>query len=148
MSNSITRIGLIILVIIAGVTVVLAGWFYFGGVIPETEGTTTEEPYATGTLLLWAAILFGVTALVTLVFSLYYIVTRPKALKNFIILIVAALVLVGIAYVFSSGESLGNDKISTGTLIRVDVGLISTYILFVLALLGIIFTEVYKVIKG
>jgi hypothetical protein len=126
----------------------MAGWYFFGGDTPQSVNTPNPEKNATNLFLLWAFILVGIAGLTTLGFSLYYIFTNPKAIRGFVIVLIVAVVLGGIAYLLSSGEQI-TDKvdISRGALIRIDIAIISTYILLGIAILGIIFSEVYKALQ-
>jgi hypothetical protein len=148
MSTSINRIVYIVLIAIVGISVIMIGWYYLGGVVPETEGTLVEEKNATWPYLTWALILVITASVITLGFSVYYIATNPKAIKNFVTILVIAFVLVGISYLLSSGEQVSDQvKLTVGALKRIDVGLISTFILLCVAFVGIIFSEVYKALQ-
>ncbi len=150
MSTSLNRIISIIFIAVIGISVIMIGWYYFGGVKPGTEGTLQEEKLATWPYLTWALILVIAASVITLGFSIYYIAMNPKAIKRFVVILVVALVLVGIAYLLSSGEQV-SDKVelhlTVGALKRIDVGLISTAILLCVAFIGIIFSEVYKALQ-
>ena len=68
------------------VTVVFALIFYLGDVVPETAGTRLEEPVITQSFLVWAYILFFVTAGITVVFSIINFIVNPKGGKKTLIM--------------------------------------------------------------
>ena len=149
--TGIQRIATIILYIVAGISVVLAGLYYLGGSVPETIGTNFEEKNFTSIILIWAVILFVITGLVTLIFSIFNIVSDPKVVKNFLIVLAMAVVLVVISYFLASSEPLANLNIKnppTASVLRwVGTGLNATYILALISFLGIIASEVYSAFR-
>ncbi len=149
--SSIQRISSIVLYIVAGISVIFAGLYYLGGSVPDTIGTTMEEKNFTSIILVWALILFLITGLVTLVFSFSNILSNPKVVKNFLIVIIIAVVLFVLSYLFASSEPLSNLSIaklpSASVLKWVGTGLNATYILAILSFLGIIVSEVYNAFR-
>ncbi len=65
------------LLISAVITVVILAMFYFGGVV--VEGADMPEPVYTNLLLNWAYIIFGLTALSTLVFAIWQLIIAFKS---------------------------------------------------------------------
>lgn len=152
MDNTIRRIISIILWVLMGVSIVLAVLFYFGSLVPGTEGTTMEEPVITGKFLIWAAILAIITAGLALVFPIINLFSSLKSAKRGLFILLGAAVLIFIAYSFASNEVLnmpgysGSDNIPK-TLKIAGTGLFTTYILAVLAVLSILFSEISKYFK-
>ena len=149
--TGIQRIATIILYIVAGISVVLAGLYYLGGSVPDTIGTTFEEKNFTSIILIWAVVLFVITGLITLIFSIFNIITDPKVVKNFLIVLGMAVVLIVISYFLASSEPLANLNIKTpptaSVLKWVGTGLNATYILAFISFLGIIASEVYSAFR-
>ena len=134
------------------ITVLLAVLFYFGKVVPGTEGTNFEEPTITKTILLWAGILAGLTAVLALVFPLINMVTNPKAAKKTLFVLVGVAVLVFIAWLLASDAILdmpyyeGKDNVPS-TLKLAGTGIFTAYILAGLAILSILYSEIVKYFK-
>jgi len=134
------------------VTVVYAIIFYFGNVIPETAGTRLEEPTITQSFLVWAYILFFLTAGITVVFSLINFVVNPKGAKKSLVALVAGAVIILIAFLLSDDTVLnmpfydGKDNVPS-TLKFVDTVLFTSYILVGLAFLSIIWSAISRAFK-
>ncbi|UCG28453.1 MAG: hypothetical protein JSV24_03580 [Bacteroidales bacterium] len=134
------------------VSVILVILFYFGKVVPGTEDTNFEEPVITKTILLWAGILIGLTAILSLVFPIINIVTNPKAAKGTLFTVLGAALLIFIAWMLASNAVLdmphyeGKDNVPS-TLKLAGTGLFTTYILAGLAVLTILYSEISKYFK-
>ncbi len=152
MSNKLAKIVSYILYTLMLISVVLVVLFYFGKVVPGTEGTNMEEPVITKTILLWAGILAGLTALLSLIFPIINMVTNPKAIKRTVITLVGVAVLIFIAWLLASDALLdmphyeGKDNVPK-TLKLAGTGLFTTYILAGLAVLSILYSEIVKYFK-
>ena len=139
------KISSVILYILAAISVVLAGLFFFGPVITEF-GEEVPKFYTHN--LGWAAILFIAAVAITLIFSVVYLITHPKALKGAIISIFAMGVLVVLAYFLASDLPMeGMEGITPKTLKWTGTGLILTYILIIVAVVGILASEIYRAFK-
>ena len=148
--SSIQKISSIVLYIIAGISVIFAGMYYLGGSVPETVGTSFEEKNFTSIILIWSVVLFLVAGIATLVFSLVNVFSNPKVVKNFLLVLALTVVLLVVSYIFASSEPLTNLSVSepsASTLKWVGTGLIATYILAIVAFIGIIVSEVYSAFK-
>ena len=149
--SSIQKISSVVLYIVAGISVVLAGLYYLGGSVPDTIGTTFEEKNFTFIILIWAFILFLITGLVTIIFSLLNVISNPKVVKNFLIVLFMAVVLFVVSYLLASAKPLPNlnvEKLPTTTVLKwVGTGLIATYILAAVSFLGIIVSEIYNAFR-
>jgi len=152
MSRNLAKIVTYVLYALMVVSVVLAVLFYFGKVVPGTEGTNMHEPVITKTILLWAGILAGVTALLSLVFPIINIVTNPKAIKSTLITLVGVAILIFVAWMLASDAVLdlpqyeGKDNVPK-ILKLAGTGLYTTYILAGLAVLAILYSEIAKYFK-
>ena len=152
MDNKIIKIISIILYVLMGVSIVLVALFYFGKVVPGTEGTNMEEPVITGKILVWAAILVIITAGLALIFPIINLVTNIKSAKRGLFILLGVAVLIFIAYTLASNEVLsipgynGTDNIP-GILKLAGTGLFTTYILAGLAVLSILYSEIANYFK-
>ena len=119
--------------------------FYFG---PETA---SGNPAFTNTILLWAGILAGITAVLSLIFPLIQMIMHPKQARGSFIGIVVLVVLGLVSYALASGEPLTfpkpNPQNVEPVLKQAGMGIITMYILLGLGILSIIFTEIAKVFK-
>ncbi len=152
MSDKIRKIISIILYVLMGISLVLVVLFYFGKLVPGTEGTNMEEPLITGKILIWAAILIILTAGLAVIFPIMHLISNPKSTKNSLFVILGVAILIFIAYSLASSEVLeipgytGIDNVP-GPLKFTGTGLFLTYILAGLAVLSILFSEISKYFK-
>jgi cellulose synthase/poly-beta-1,6-N-acetylglucosamine synthase-like glycosyltransferase len=134
------------------ISVVLAVLFYFGKVVPGTEGTNMHEPTITKTFLLWAGILTGLIALLSLVFPIINLVSHPKAAKKTLITIVGVAILIFVAWMLAADAVLDipqyEGKENVPKILKLaGTGLYTTYILAGLAILSILYSEISKYFK-
>jgi len=152
MSSKLTKIINIILWVLMGVSVILVVLFYFGSVVPGTEGSNMEEPVITETLLRWAYIMAIGATIVALGFSIVNLISNPKALKQSLIMVGIGAVLVFAAYFLADDQILnmpgyeGTQNIP-GTLKFAGTFLWLAYILAGLAVISIVYSEVAKYFK-
>jgi hypothetical protein len=104
--------------------------------------------------LIWAYILFAISLIAAVVFPLFSVVTNLKALLRTLALLAGAAVLILLSYfVFASDTPIeilgyaGTDNRDPATLKWVGTGLFSTYILFGLAILSILYSEIASMFK-
>jgi hypothetical protein len=138
------KISQIALYIVTIISIVLALLFYFGG---HEEIGIYSVPNFMNANLAWAGILFIGTVVLTLGFAIEYIVTHPKALKNAVVGLVGGGIILLISYLLASGDPIGGrnmEEISSSTLKWVGTGLIATGILGVVAIIGVIASEIYR----
>ncbi len=102
----------------------------------------------------WAYILLVIALIAAVMFPLVTIVTDVKAIIRLLAVLAGAVVLVLLSYfVFASDTPInilgytGTDNSDPGTLKWIDTGLFSTYIIFGVALLSILYFEVAKLFK-
>ena len=152
MATKLSKIVTYLLYFLMLVSVVLVILFYFGKVVPGTEDTNFEEPVITKTILLWAGILVGLTAVLSLAFPIINIVTNPKAAKGTLFTLIGAAVLIFIAWILASDAVLdmphyeGKDNVPK-TLKLAGTGIFTAYILAGLAILSILYSEIAKYFK-
>lgn len=132
----------IILIALLGLSALLSILF-FAGVFSEGQGE--------GILLVWCYILFGIAVVVAIAVSILGMAQNPKKAKNALIGVGALVVVCLISYFLSGNEVHMNQDGKTladaGMSQLSEGGLISFYILVVVAIGAIIFAEVSKAIK-
>ena len=150
---NISKISSIILYVFMGISVVLTILFFAGGYVEGTKGTNLAEPVNTDILIIWNYILLTIGIILALVFPLIFLLRKPKQALRSLIIVVAAVVLVFIAYQFLASDELlnlvnynGPDNVPT-TLKIVDTGLFLTYFLLVIAFGAILYHEISSSIK-
>lgn len=134
---TILRIFLTVLLVISGVLFII---FYSRG----------EE--FTSTVLTWAYILLGFTALITLVFPIVYLIMNPKNGKSIFIGILGFAVLFLISYYGLASGNIQGDVYETFSITEntsrfIGAMLNMTYILGGLAILSIIFSGISSIFK-
>jgi hypothetical protein len=147
-----SKITSIVLYVLMGVSVILAGWFFFGGYVEGTKGTNIAEPNNTAWILIWAVVLFVIAALVALIFPAVFYIMNPKHIVRNLIFLGVIAVVIFVSYQLASDEILdlvnynGPDNVP-GTLRLADTGLFITYLLGAAAFLLIIISEIYRAFK-
>ncbi len=139
----------IVIIVMFAVTVVILGFFIFGGKVPDQIYTT---PVYTASLLNWAYILFIIAVVAALIFPIVRLFTRPKqAMKSFIGL-GALVIVVLIAYAMADGTPMniigysGPDNVPS-RLIFSDTIIYTMYILFGGAIIAIFTTELLRKLR-
>lgn len=102
----------------------------------------------------WAYILLAIAAIAAIVFPLIKIVTDVKAILRLLMVVAAAVVLLLVSYfVFASDTPInilgytGTDNSDPVTLKWIGTGLFSTYIIFGVAIISILYFEVASIFK-
>ena len=110
-------------------------------------------PRIAGVILVYLILLALIIGFLLLVFPLIFLLRKPKQALRSLIIVVAAVVLVFIAYQFLASDELlnlvnynGPDNVPT-TLKIVDTGLFLTYFLLVIAFGAILYHEISSSIK-
>lgn len=139
----------IVTIVMFAITVVILGFFIFGGEVPDQLYTT---PVYTASLLNWAYILFIIAVVAAVIFPIIRLFTRPKqAMKSFVGL-AALVIVVLIAYAMADGTPLniigytGSDNVPS-RLIFSDTIIYTMYILFGAAIIAIFATELLRKIR-
>ncbi|MBN1133168.1 MAG: hypothetical protein JXA39_08865 [Bacteroidales bacterium] len=103
--------------------------------------------------LIWAYILFIITALAAIIFPLIGVFSSGKAIIRLLGLLAAAAVLILVSYFMSSPEPIdiigyaGESNRNPATLRMIDTTLFVTYMLFGLAVLSILYSMISRVFK-
>ncbi len=103
--------------------------------------------------LVWAYILTLLTAIIAIVFPLFQMASSPATMIRTLIVLVTVAIIIGGAYLLGSGVPLkipgyaGTDNSNPHVLKLVDMGLISTYFVFGLTLLSIVYSEISRYFK-
>lgn len=138
----------ILYIVLLAVSALLAVLFYVGGI--EIDG---ETPVFTQQFILWAYLLVGIATISAVAFPLVQMITNPQKAKKSLLGVAALVAVVAIAYFFSSGELMkfGSQEMAKfnvpSLLKQVDTGMITTYILFGIAIFATIYSEVSKMFK-
>ncbi len=152
MSNKTTKILRILTWVLMAITIVFALLFYLGDVRPETAGTSLEEPVVTKSFLAWAAILFFITAGITVVFTIINFIVHPSGGKKTIISLVGGVAIIVIALIMADDTILnmpyydGPDNVP-GKLKFADTILFTAYTLIIVAFLAIVGSAVSRLFK-
>lgn len=105
-----------------------------------------------GNFMLFTIILTIIAAVLAVLFAIYMLIVDTKKIKGVLIGLGGMGLIVLISYLFSSDKTFTiigyNDIISLAEIKMVDTMLYTTYILLVLAIGGILFTSVQKMIKN
>lgn len=142
--SKILRIVLIVLLAISALLTIL---FYAGG------ENISGQPVYTNIFILWAYILTGIAIGFTVIFPIFQMIKNPKNAKKGLLGVVALVIVIAIAYGLSSGEVLG---IRNPDLVQYDVPstlkyagtmINSIYVLAIIAIVSMIYTEFSKVFK-
>ncbi len=153
---TLSKSSLILSYVLLAVSVVLGVIFFMHTGDIDPDAAKEEQILQIGSILnyflLWAAILTGFAAFVTLVFPIGKMILNPKkAIKSFIMIIVFAVVIF-VAWLMASDEILtipgydGEDNVAERLKLAGTI-LYTMYILLVCVLLSITFSEVSKVFK-
>lgn len=141
------KVSKIVLYVLVAISVTLGFFFYLGGNVTEDTGLLTdEEPIYTAIYLTWTYALFFAAVALTLLFSLFYIVTHPKALKSALITLGVGAVLVFVAYLLASDAPVPGRGVDATVqeLKWVGTGIYVAYILGAVAIVGIVVSEIYR----
>ena len=138
-----------VLYLLFAITLVYAGMFYLGDV---NESGAYPYPVATDSFLNWANILFWVALVITFSFELFHIVMNPKSALRTLVSLAIIGVIVLIAYSMSDGTPLnivgyqGPDNVPS-MLKMAGTMLYTTYFLFAITLIVILYTELSRMFK-
>src|SRR5690554_193150 len=147
-----SRMTLIIGVII---TLAVMALFYLGGQVPAHEKIVADmsQPKFTDIVLYWAYTLLAITIGVLIIFALVSFLkqlkNRPKKALGGLLVILALVALLVVAFIAGDGTLLnipgydGGDN-NPKTLKMTDMWLFSTYVMLVLTFLAIIVLPLFK----
>jgi amino acid transporter len=138
--------------VLMALTLVFALLFYFGGMVPGTEGTRYAEPKITNSFIVYTYVLVGITVVLTLFFSFRALILNPKGLKLTLVALGVGAVLVVISALLADDTVLnlphykGKGNVPR-TLLWTDIGLYVAYFLVALAVIAIFYSEISKYFK-
>jgi hypothetical protein len=151
MSKILTKIITFSLYILMGISIALMLFFYFGADVPGTADTPMREPVVTETILIWAYVLVGLAILSAVIFPAIRMVMHPKNAKKTLIGLVGVAVIVFISWQLASDEvlPLATDHPDNVPHVLKMAGaqLGTMYILLVIAILSIFYTEIRNLFK-
>lgn len=134
--NKYLQIGLFVILAISAVLFV---FFYING-----------ESMA-DTVMFWAYILCGITVALLIVFPIIYFVNNPKNSIKFLAVLAGFAILYGISYALASDATnaavFEKNGIGGGVSRMIGAGMIMTYILAGLAVVGLVYAGISKAIK-
>ena len=138
----------ILFLVLIGISLVLLGLFYFGG---EVKGAALPTPNFTDPFLNWGIILIFISGIVTLLAELANIVLQPKKALRTLLSIGIIIVIVLISYAMADDTPLefgykNPDNVSE-TLIFSDVFIFTTYIMFGISIIALLYTELSRVLR-
>ena len=105
-----------------------------------------------GLFLVWVYIMFGLTVFIVLTLPLFS--TKPQAFKKMLLSIGFLAVVLGFSYLMGSGipsPKMYNlpQGVPSGTVLKlIDVYVIGTYIMLILAILALIFSSILNYIRN
>ncbi len=103
------------------------------------------------TVMYWAYILFFITVALLLAFPIIYFIKNPKQGIKFLIALVVFAALYGISYALASDSTdalvYELNNVDAGTSRMIGAGMIMTYIIAGIALLGLVYAGISKVFK-
>ncbi|PLX15596.1 MAG: hypothetical protein C0597_08710 [Marinilabiliales bacterium] len=146
----------IVLIVLFSISALITLFYYAGGkdTIELAAGGKIETyPKFTNVLIIWAYILTGLAVGFTVIFPIVQMITNPKNAKKGLLGIVALVVVLAIAYVLSSSDLLGITKpelvkFDTPSTVKYAGMMInSIYILAVIAIGSMVYTEASKIFK-
>ena len=139
MTDTLNKIIQISLYTILGITVILFALFYING-----ESMANIVMY-------WAYVLLGITVILLFGFPIKHFIEYPKQGIKSLIALAGFLALFGISYAFASGSTDAAiyelRGISSGISRMIGAGMIMTYIIGGLALLGLVYFGISKAFK-
>ncbi len=154
--QKLAKILTIVLILSMAVSIVLTGLFYFGGIVPETIDSNFPEPIWTNQYLFWAKLLFGIGAIIAIIFPIISFVNtlihNPKQAMRSVGGLVFFGLVIFIAYIVADDTVLniteykGSDNVAS-TLKMAGTSLYTMYFLGGIAIFAIILTEIMKVFK-
>jgi len=130
------RIFNIVLYSLMGLSAILCLMFFFGAL-------------DAGQILAWCYILFGAAIAVSVVFPIIVMAKDPKKAKSALIGIAGLGIIFAIGYGMAGSETykVGEEMIGEAVSRRSGAGLISFYILIILAIAAIVYSEISKALK-
>lgn len=105
------------------------------------------EGFMTNYGIIVSYILLAVAVAAAVIFPIIELARNPKNAKSALIGVGALVVVIGISYALGSGDNPSNMEITEETARQIDTGLFAFYILAVLAIGSMVYSEVAKLFK-
>ena len=122
--------------------------YFYIGISKVSSDTALEASPVVDNTLLWTYILAALGVLIAFVLvPIYIAIIKPKTLVKFGISLIMLIIIVLISYAISSGQGVNYGNVSEKTVLIVDTGLHTLYILSIIGLLAIIFAEIKNMLK-
>jgi len=156
MSDNLSKILNIFLYALLGISIVVVALFYMGASKLDSEADALVQlEQISGTLEMfvdWTYVLMAIATLAAFAFPLVNVFTNKKAMVQTGIVLAVLFVVIGISYALADNTTLvlpgytGTDNVS-GTLKWAGTSLYTMYILGILAIGGVFYTEISKIFK-
>lgn len=136
----------IILIVLMAISAFICILFYVGG---EVNG----QPIFTNLYIVWAYVLTGLAAGLTVIFPVVQMISNPKNAKKGLIGVLALAAVILVSYLASSGELLGIidpeliEYDTPNTLKYAGTMLYTNYLLAGIAIVVMVYSEISKVFK-
>jgi hypothetical protein len=154
MDTKINKIVQFIMYGLLGLSVVMIIIFFMSGLETQTFANAKEYsfPSFTNGLMYWSYFLLGFAIIITVLFALFMTITDFASAKGALIGFIAVVLVLGISYGVASSEIptfFNSEKfgITASVSKLIGGGLISTYVLGAIAIVGILITEISKSFK-
>ncbi len=149
MSDNLSKVLRIVLGLLVVVSVIFGLLLFLG---PSVENGPYIEPVYTQSSLIWMYIVFAISAILVILFPIYGLILNPRAAVKALISIAGLILIVGICYAAEESElpkfiGVETFNISPTESKMIGGGLVSMYIFFFIAVLGLIVSEVISVFK-
>lgn len=92
-------------------------------------------------------ILLGIATVAAVVFPVFGLIKNPKGAKGALLGLLTLVLVVGVSYALSSDTNPSKIEISASAAKQVDTGLYAFYILGIIAVLSLVYSEVSKLFK-
>lgn len=146
-----SKIASVTMLILFALAIGIALFFYWGNVQPGTEGTPVEEPLVTDEIIILSYTYFGIALFVALLFAVFAVIRNPGSARGILIGFAVLIVIFGLSYLLATGKTIpefNNPSNVKPILKMVDAGLKAVYIFIVLAVVGVIYTEISGMLKS
>jgi hypothetical protein len=137
--------------VLAGISVILCAYVFIKCVGMD-ESTQKEEMLSVvNPVFVWMYVLIGITALLSILLPIPYVIENPKSGKGILVGIVGFVIVVGISYALGKTDALpftpGHDPVSEGTLKFADVNLFSMYLMIAGTILSLLVSGIFGFTK-
>lgn len=148
--DKISRISSYVLYGLLTISLVLTGMMLFGG---TNKSEALESPVFTDVILNWGKILIVGSIAIAFLIEIFNMVTRPTGAKKSLVSAGIILFILMVSYILSDGTPMeilgyeGADNVPS-MLKATDTGLFTFYLLMGIAVVAIIASEIWRIIKS